>query len=151
MGPARRCAVRAAIGLVLACIAPSTMPTSAQTAPSSTSPYSLGRILPAFLAAYNSGDANRLRPMLSDRLQTKYPASRLDEALGLCRVVTHDIIRIGGRAWGNRWHGLYHLDGEGGPLQMIFEIDNHERIIHMMITDDLDAKRQQCWISHLEQ
>jgi hypothetical protein len=65
--------------------------------------------------------------------------------------VTDDIIRIGGRVWGNRWNGLYDLDGEAGPLQMIFDIDNQEQIVHLMITDGLDAKHEQCWISHLEQ
>jgi hypothetical protein len=118
---------------------------------SQISAYSLPRIRDALLKAYNGQDAGALHAMLSMALQNRYSSEKLSSSLTMCRVLTHTILRTQGPVWGNRWHGWFAVEAEAGEFQMILEIDRHEKIIHLMITDDLDARRQQCWISYIDQ
>ncbi len=48
----------------------------------------------------------------------------MDNAITLCRLLTHDIYKAQGLVWGNGW---FAVEADAGDLQMILEIDNDEK------------------------
>ncbi len=51
---------------------------------------------------------------------------------------------------GARHFGFFAVYAETKPFEMILEIDDDEKIIHVVITDDVAAEEQQCRISYLD-
>ncbi len=66
----------------------------------------------------------------------------------LCRVLTSEIFRISTPVWGARHFGYFAVYAETKPFEMILEIDDDERIIHWVVTDDVQAKEQQCILTY---
>ncbi len=104
----------------------------------------------AFVRAYNAEDADALHRLLAPSLQGRYPLEALRTAVTLCRVLTSEIFRISTPVWGARHFGFFAVYAETKPFEMILEIDDDEKIIHVVITDDVAAEEQQCRISYLD-
>lgn len=121
---------------------------SAQPSASAVGPHAVTDVSLEFVRAYNAEDPEALHRLLAPALQAKYPVQDLRWALTLCRVLTSEIFRISTPVWGARRFGFFAVYAETGPFEMILEIDDDERIIHLVITDDLAAQDQQCQISH---
>lgn len=119
-------------------------------AASAVGPFSVTHVSEALVRAYNSEDAAALHQLLAPSLQAKVTVEAVRTALRLCRVLTYDIARISTPVWGGRRHGYFAVYAETKVFEMHLEIDDDEKIIHWMITDDLAADRQQCRISHLD-
>lgn len=113
-------------------------------------PFSVTHVSEALVRAYNSEDAAAFHQLLAPSLQAKVTVEALQRALRLCRVLTYDIARISTPVWGGRRHGYFAVYAETKVFEMHLEIDDQEKIIHWLITDDLAADRQQCRISHLD-
>jgi hypothetical protein len=82
-------------------------------------------------------------------LQARYPAEELRLILMQYRGLTADIDRFSIPSWGGRRFGFFGVYTENSVLEMILEIDENERIIHWIITDDVAAKDQHCVLSGL--
>ncbi len=102
----------------------------------------------AFVRAYNAEDAEAVHRLLAPSLQGRYPVEALRTALTLCRVLTSEIFRISTPVWGARHFGYFAVYAETKPFEMILEIDDDERIIHWVVTDDVQAKEQQCILTY---
>jgi len=64
--------------------------------------------------------------------------------LARCHGLTHEIERFSLPSWGTRRYGFFGVYAENAVLEMILEIDESEKIVHWVITDDVTAKDQQC-------
>ena len=117
---------------------------------SAVGPYSVTQVSQELVRAYNREDASALHELLAPSLKAKYPVEALRTALRLCRVLTYDIDRISTPVWGERHYGYFAVYGETKLFEMHMEIDDDEKIIHWMITDDLASDHQQCRVSYLD-
>ena len=113
-------------------------------------PHAVTDVSQALVRAYNAEDAAALHALLAPALQAKYGIEALQRALLLCRALTSEIFRISTPVWGARSFGYFAVYAETKPFEMILEIDDDARIIHWVITDDVQAKAQQCQLSHLD-
>jgi hypothetical protein len=117
---------------------------------SAVGPHALTDVSLALLRAYNAEDAPELHRLLASSLQTKFPVETLRRALTLCRVLTYDIDRLSTPVWGGRTYGYFAVYAEAKTFEMVLEIDQDEKIVHWLLTDDLAAAEQQCKVSHLD-
>ena len=123
---------------------------SPQLPAAAVGPHSVTNVSQEFVRAYNAEDTEALHSLLAFSLQAKYPVEALRTSLTLCRVLTSEIFRISTPVWGARNFGFFAVHAETKPFEMILEIDDNEKIIHLVITDNLAAKEQQCQISYLD-
>ena len=110
-------------------------------------PHALLNVSEALLRAYNAGDASALRGLLAPALQGRHSVEEVTFLLGRCRGLTHDIERFSIPSWGGRHYGFFGVYGETAVLEMVLEIDQDEKIVHWVITDDVTAKKQQCAVT----
>ncbi|NBJ12049.1 hypothetical protein [Microvirga arsenatis] len=110
-------------------------------------PHTLNDVSDSLLRAYNRSDAVALHELLAPALQAKYAIEDLRLTLARCRGLTHDIDRFSIPSWGARNFGFFGVYAENSVLEMILEIDPSGKIVHMVITDDLAAKDQQCTLT----
>ena len=113
-------------------------------------PFAVTNVSDALVRAYNGEDASALHELLSASLKARYTVQAVGATLRLCRVLTYDIDRISTPVWGGRRHGYFAVYAEPKVFEMHLEIDETEKIIHWMITDDLAADLQQCRVSYLD-
>jgi len=123
----------AAVGLLLA---------GAATA--QVGPHAIIHVSQELLRIYNARDAAALHGLLAPSLQVKYPVEDLRLTLARCHGLTHEIERFSLPSWGTRRYGFFGVYAENAVLEMILEIDESEKIVHWVITDDVTAKDQQC-------
>ncbi|KAA2237412.1 hypothetical protein [Salinarimonas soli] len=110
-------------------------------------PFALTDFAARLVEVYNAGNVSGLHAVLAPALQASYPPEKLREALTRCRVLTRDILRLSTPSWGARTYGFFAAYAEPGVFEMILEIDPQARIVYLLITDDIDAKAQQCRLS----
>jgi len=110
-------------------------------------PHAVINVSQDLLRAYNARDAAALRELLSPSLQAKHTLKDLRLTLARCHGLTHEIERFSLPSWGSRHYGFFGVYAENTVLEMVLEIDEHEKIVHWVITDDLTAKDQQCALS----
>lgn len=67
--------------------------------------------------------------------------------LARCRTLTHEIDRFSIPSWGARHYGFFGVYAETAVFEMILEIDDNEKIVHWVITDDVTSSNQQCIVS----
>jgi hypothetical protein len=101
----------------------------------------------SLLRVYNARDAVALRELLAPSLQRRYSVEDLQLTLAHCHGLTHEIERFSLPSWGARRYGFFGVYAENSVLEMVLEIDDDEKIIHWVITDDVTAKDQQCALS----
>ncbi len=110
-------------------------------------PHAVINVSKNLLRVYNARDAAALRELLAPTLQAKYTLDDLRLTLARCHGLTHEIDRFSLPSWGARRFGFFGVYAESSVLEMVLEIDEDEKIIHWMITDDVTAKEQQCTLS----
>ena len=110
-------------------------------------PHAVISVSESLLRVYNAKDAAALRELLAPSLQAKYTLDDLRLTLSRCHGLTHEIDRFSLPSWGSRRYGFFGVYAENSVLEMVLEIDEDEKIIHWMITDDVTARDQQCSLS----
>jgi hypothetical protein len=110
-------------------------------------PHSVINVSQSLLRIYNARDTAALRELLAPSLQTKYSVEDLQLTLARCHGLTHEIERFSLPSWGTRRYGFFGVYAENSVLEMVLEIDESEKIVHWVITDDVTAKDQQCSLS----
>ena len=110
-------------------------------------PHALINVAQELRRAYNGADAHAFHGLLSPALQAKYPVDALHVLLAQCRALTREIDRFSTPSWGARRYGFFGVYAETAVFEMILEIDDNEKIIHWVITDDVTAKDQQCTVN----
>jgi hypothetical protein len=110
-------------------------------------PHALINVSERLLRIYNAEDAPALHGLLAPPLQAKYPVETLRTTLTHCRVLTHDIFRFSIPSWGARRFGFFAAYTETSVFEMILEIDDNEKIIHWVLTDNVTSGDQQCAIT----
>ena len=113
-------------------------------------PHSVINVSEALVRAYNREDADALHAMLAPSLKAKHTVEALSAPQRLCRGLTHENFRLSTPRWGGRRDGEFAGYAETKPFEMHIEIDDDEKIIHWMITDDLASEPQQCRVSYLD-
>ncbi len=122
----------------------------ANPGPPGLGPHDLLNVSEALLQAYNANDASALRRLLSPSLQEKHDVDDMVLLLARCRGMTHDIERFSIPSWGQRHYGFFGVYAETMVLEMILEIDESQKIVHWVITDDVTSKDQQCVVTTRE-
>ncbi|MGF9757291.1 hypothetical protein AAII07_18995 [Microvirga sp. 0TCS3.31] len=112
-------------------------------------PHAVINVSQSLLRVYNSRDAAALRELLAPSLQSKYSVEDVQLTLARCHGLTHGVERFSLPSWGARRFGFFGVYAENSVLEMVLEIDENEKIIHWVITDDVTAKDQQCSLSGL--
>ncbi len=107
-------------------------------------PHAVINVSHELLRIYNARDAAALQGLLAPTLQAKYTIEDLRETLARCHGLTHGIDRFSTPSWGTRRYGFFGVYAENSVLEMILEIDEAEKIVHWVITDDVTAQDQQC-------
>ncbi|MEE1657709.1 hypothetical protein VB618_16005 [Microvirga sp. CF3062] len=110
-------------------------------------PHAVISVSQDLLRIYNARDAAALRDILAPPLQAKYSVEDLRLILARCHGLTHEIDRFSLPSWGARRYGFFGVYAENTVLEMVLEIDEHEKIVHWVITDDVTARGQQCTLS----
>lgn len=110
-------------------------------------PHTVIDVSQSLLRVYNARDAAALRELLAPPLQAKHTLEDLRMTLSRCHGLTHEIDRFSLPSWGSRRYGFFGVYAENSVLEMVLEIDEGEKIIHWMITDDVTARDQQCSLS----
>ena len=123
----------AAVGLLLA-----------GAAAAQVGPHAIINVSQQLLRIYNGRDAAALHDLLAPSLQAKYSVEDLRLTLARCHGLTHEVERFSLPSWGTRRYGFFGVYAENAVLEMILEIDESEKIVHWVITDDVTAKDQQC-------
>ena len=110
-------------------------------------PHAVINVSQSLLRVYNARDAAALRDFLAPSLQAKYSVEELQVTLARCHGLTHEVERFSLPSWGARRYGFFGVYAENAVLEMVLEIDEGEKIVHWVITDDVTAKDQQCSLS----
>jgi len=110
------------------------------------SPFAVTNVSEALTRAYNEQDVAALHRLLTPELQARHTPESLRMALALCRVLTGEILRLSTPSWGTRSYGFFGVYAETGVFDMVLEIDQAERVVHLVIADDVTAREQQCRI-----
>jgi hypothetical protein len=110
----------------------------------------MSRISQELLRIYNAEDALALHGLLAPSLQAKYPIETLRTVLTHCRVLTHDIFRLSLPSWGARRFGFFAVYTETSIFEMVLELDESEKIVHWVITDNVTSSSQQCTVDNLQ-
>jgi hypothetical protein len=110
-------------------------------------PHAVINVSQSLLRVYNARDAAALRDLLAPSLQAKYSVEDLQVTLARCHGLTHEVERFSLPSWGARRYGFFGVYAENAALEMVLEIDEGEKIVHWVITDDVTAKDQQCSLS----
>ncbi len=114
------------------------------TASAQVGPHAIINVSQELLRIYNARDAVALYGLLAPSLQARYPVEDLRLTLARCHGLTHEIERFSLPSWGTRRYGFFGVYAENAVLEMILEIDESEKIVHWVITDNVTAKDQQC-------
>jgi hypothetical protein len=101
------------------------------------------------LRVYNARDAAAFRELLAPSLQAQYTLEDLRATLSRCHGLTHEIDRFSLPSWGSRRFGFFGVYAENSVFEMVLEIDEDEKIIHWVITDNVTGKYQQCSVSRV--
>jgi hypothetical protein len=109
-------------------------------------PFSVTNVSEALTRAYNDADAFALHGLLAPAVQARYTPDALRAALTLCRVLTGEIFRLSTPSWGTRSYGFFGVYAEAGVFDMVLEIDEAERILHWVVSDNVTAREQQCQV-----
>jgi hypothetical protein len=112
-------------------------------------PHAVINVSQTLLRIYNARDAAALRELLAPSLQAKFTVEDLQLTLARCHGLTHEVERFSLPSWGARRYGFFGVYAENAVLEMVLEIDEDEKIIHWVITDDVTAKDQQCSLSRM--
>jgi hypothetical protein len=120
----------------------------AGSALASLTPFSLIEVSESLLRAYNARDASAFHRLLAPSLQARYPVEEVAHLLARCRGLTHEIDRFSTPSWGGRHYGYFGVYAEVAVWEMVLEIDENQKIVHWMITDDVTSKEQQCAVTH---
>lgn len=112
-------------------------------------PHAMINVSRELLRVYNMRDAVALRDLLTSSLREKYSVEDLRAVLARCHGLTHEINRFSLPSWGTRRYGFFGVYAENTVFEMVLEIDEAEKIVHWVITDDVTAKDQQCSLSIL--
>jgi hypothetical protein len=112
-------------------------------------PHAVINVSQSLLRVYNARDTAAFRELLAPSLRAKYSVEDLQLTLARCHGLTHDVERFSLPSWGERHYGFFGVYAENSVLEMVLEIDENEKIIHWVITDDVTAKDQQCSLSGL--
>jgi hypothetical protein len=140
MGPCRPGRVAAfVLGMSLA------VPATAEVGP-----HALINVSQELLRIYNTEDAQALHGLLAPSLQANYPVETLRRVVAHCRVLTHDIFRFSTPSWGARRFGFFAVYTETSVFEMILEIDENEKIVHWVVTDNVTSSNQQCTVNNLQ-
>jgi hypothetical protein len=123
--------------------------TLAGSAMAEVGPHALLDVSEELIRIYNAEDAPALHRLLAPPLQAKYPVETLRTTLTHCRVLTHDLFRFSIPSWGTRRFGFFAAYTETSVFEMILEIDENEKIIHWVLTDNVTSGDQQCSIDDL--
>ncbi len=107
-------------------------------------PHAVINVSRNLLSIYNARDALALWGLLAPSLQAKYTLDDLRLTLARCHGLTHELERFSLPSWGARRYGFFGVYAENTILEMVLEIDENEKIIHWVITDDVMAMDQQC-------
>ncbi len=110
-------------------------------------PHAVINVSQSLLRVYNARDAAAFRELLAPSLQAKYSIEDLQLTLARCHGLTHEVERFSLPSWGARRYGFFGVYAENRVLEMVLEIDENEKIIHWVITDDVTAEDQQCSLS----
>jgi hypothetical protein len=110
-------------------------------------PHAVINVSQSLLRVYNARDAAALRDLLAPALQAKYSVEDVQVTLARCHGLTHEVERFSLPSWGARRYGFFGVYAENAALEMVLEIDEGEKIVHWVITDDVTAKDQQCSLS----
>jgi hypothetical protein len=113
----------------------------------SLTPFSLIEVSESLLRAYNAQDASAFHELLAPPLQARYPVEAVALLLARCRGLTHEIDRFSTPSWGGRHYGFFGVYAEVSVWEMVLEIDENQKIVHWMITDDVTSKEQQCAVT----
>ncbi|WP_230533233.1 hypothetical protein [Microvirga roseola] len=122
------------------------------TAPavSEPGPHAVINAAEALLRAYKAEDPDAFRQLLAPSLQDRYSGDDLRGILARCRALTYEIDRFSIPSWGTRYFGFFGVYAEMAVLEMILEIDDSERIVHWVITNDVNAGDQPCRVGETE-
>jgi hypothetical protein len=112
-------------------------------------PHAVINVSQSLLRVYNARDAAALRDLLAPSLKAKYSVEDLQVTLARCHGLTHEVERFSLPSWGARRYGFFGVYAENAVLEMVLEIDEGEKIVHWVITDDVTAKDQQCSLSSM--
>ncbi|MBF9197605.1 hypothetical protein [Microvirga terrestris] len=121
----------------------------ANAAAAQVGPHAVINVSQSLLRIYNARDAEAFRELLAPSLQEKYSLEDLQLTLAHCHGLTHEIERFSLPSWGARRYGFFGVYAENSVLEMVLEIDENEKIIHWVITDNVTAKDHQCLLSRL--
>ncbi|MBJ6126117.1 hypothetical protein [Microvirga splendida] len=110
-------------------------------------PHAVINVSQDLLRVYNARDAVALRELLAPPLQARYSVEDLRLILAQCHGLTHEIDRFSLPSWGARRYGFFGVYAENTVLEMVLEIDENEKIVHWVITDDVTARSHQCALS----
>jgi hypothetical protein len=110
-------------------------------------PHAVINVSQDLLRVYNARDAAALRGLLAPSLLAKFTLEDLHLTLARCHGLTHEIDRFSLPSWGSRQYGFFGVYAENAVLEMVLEIDANEKIVHWVITDDVNATDQQCALS----
>ena len=110
-------------------------------------PHAVINVSQNLLRIYNAKEAVALHGLLSPSLQAKYSVEDLRLILARCHGLTHEIDRFSLPSWGARRYGFFGVYAENTALEMVLEIDENEKIVHWVITDDVTSGDQQCALS----
>jgi len=116
---------------------------------SEVGPHAVINVSQDLLRAYKAEDASALHGLLAPALQAEYPVERLRVILTRCRALTHEIDRFSIPSWGARHYGFFGVYAEISVFEMILEVDENEKIVHWVITDDVTSSNQQCIVSRV--
>jgi len=109
-------------------------------------PFSVTNVSEALMRAYNDADASAMHGLLAPAVQARYTPDALRTALTLCHVLTGEILRLSTPSWGTRSYGFFGVYAESGVFDMVLEIDEAERILHWVVSDNVTAHEQQCQV-----
>jgi hypothetical protein len=98
---------------------------------------------------YNAGDAAALHALLAPPLKAKYTVEAVRQTLTACRALTQNIERISWPTGGTRHYGFFAVYAKTSTWEMILEIDNDEKLLYFVITDDVTEKEQRCTVNNL--
>ena len=115
-------------------------------AASEVGPHALMNVSEQLLRVYNAEDPAAFHELLAPSLKSRYPVETVRTILAHCRVLTHDLFRLSIPSWGARRFGFFAVYTETSVFEMILEINEDEKIIHWVLTDNVTSQDQQCTI-----
>lgn len=105
----------------------------------------LFRVSEQLVAAYNRGNAELIRRLMSSELRSKYSNSDVLAVIALCKSEKiSDIVRTSLPVSGTRFYGFFAIYGHNSSSSMILEVDPQSHIVFWAMNDDLDGEDFRC-------